>query len=78
MDIRDFNSWLEFKEKCKNRLEECCNLKNNGLCIYVLCPLKKLDREMQDLSIITSLSNRNNGNGNGTSSLKYEKDNINS
>ncbi|MHA1410059.1 MAG: hypothetical protein ACTSQY_07110 [Candidatus Odinarchaeia archaeon] len=64
MDIRDFNSWLEFKEVCKERQEEKCALKNNGLCIYVLCPLKKLDRDFDDLSLITSLKNRNNGNGN--------------
>ncbi|WEU40070.1 MAG: hypothetical protein OdinLCB4_006260 [Candidatus Odinarchaeum yellowstonii] len=61
MDIRDFEEWLSFKPNCKNRIEENCKLKENGLCIYILCPLVKFDREIDNLVLQLVVSNKNNG-----------------
>ncbi len=61
MDIRDFEEWLNFKSNCKNRFEENCKLKENGLCIYVLCPLVKFDREIDNIVLQLTVNNKNNG-----------------
>ncbi|MHA1754184.1 MAG: hypothetical protein ACTSYR_01545 [Candidatus Odinarchaeia archaeon] len=58
MDIRDFNFWLNFKENCRNRVNESCKLKNGGLCIYVLCPLIKLDRDFDFFSLAISVNSK--------------------
>lgn len=61
MDIRDFNYWMDFKSKCKNRVEENCKLKENGLCIFVFCPLVKFDREIDNISLEASIVYKCNG-----------------
>ncbi len=65
MDIRDFEEWLNFKQNCKNRMEENCKLKENGLCVYVLCPLVKFDREIDNIALQLSVANKLNGGNEG-------------
>ncbi|MEM2108906.1 MAG: hypothetical protein QW327_00210 [Candidatus Odinarchaeota archaeon] len=61
MDIRDFEEWLNFKSVCRNRCEENCKLKENGLCVFVLCPIVKFDREIDNIVLELTVNNKFNG-----------------